>query len=99
MNFSDRYAIGVPQVPQKNRMVPGEEAKVTGGAQDHSQCPSLIPKNEAKPDPVARLQLSQWQWLCHKGAPSTRNPTAPHRHLPLKFLAMPGTPSEKRKKP
>jgi hypothetical protein len=42
-----------------------------------------MPKNEVNGDEVARLQLSQWQWACHRGAASARKVTSPQKQRPV----------------
>jgi len=62
----------VPQVGQKLRLTPGDDAQVFGGWPVHSKRLSGMPRKVVTGEAVCRRQLSQWQWQAQVSGPSIR---------------------------
>src|SRR5579859_737924 len=71
-----------PQVEQKPRNMPGEDANLVISPLVTSTTVSSKATNAAAGAPQCLRQLWQWHHIVQFGAPLARNRTAPHRHPP-----------------
>jgi hypothetical protein len=89
--LSDWKKTLVPQLPQNDRLVPGEDSCVFSAPAPSVTriCPDGNPAQVTNAAPCARRQLAQWQCATKRDGKRATNRTAPQWQLPL---ASPITP-------
>lgn len=68
----EAYVSGVPQVGQKPRVTPVDEAWRAGEPAVQRQWPSVTPIQPTKGAPEARWQEAQWQIAWNRMAPGSK---------------------------